>query len=217
MIRIKELRKTHRMTQTALAQKLGITQATLSGWETEKFEIDKNSLIELSNIFNTTTDYILGVTDFSEDINKRLCVEFENVEFNKPSLLHGERIVPTIPSGVLSKIKEGTYRFTHESLEQICENTGLNKNIVLDSACSPISVDKPLSDIDFALYGETKDLSEEDKQDVLDYIQYKKAQKQKRKDNVYLAAFGGAVHGPEENKTPETAREIFQEMRNEEN
>ena len=82
---------------------------------------------------------------------------------------------------------------------------------------SSSSLNEKLSGIDFALYAEAKTLSEEEKQDVLDYIQYKKAQKEKRKNNVYLAAFGGAVHGPEENKTPETAREIFQEMRNEEN
>lgn len=84
------------------------------------------------------------------------------------------------------------------------------------SVATPVLSEQPTG-IDLALYAEAKALSEEEKQDVLDYIQYKKAQKERRKDNVYLAAFGGAVHGPEENKTPETAREIFQEMRNEEN
>ncbi len=60
MLRLKELRKSHKMSQTELSQKLGVTQATLSGWENEKFEIDNNSLIKCSEIFNVSTDYLLG-------------------------------------------------------------------------------------------------------------------------------------------------------------
>lgn len=43
MLRLKHLRKSAKMTQQHLATLLGITQATLSGWENEKFEIDINS------------------------------------------------------------------------------------------------------------------------------------------------------------------------------
>lgn len=105
-------------------------------------------------------------------------------------------------------------------LETICKIADLfdtTADYVLGRTEAPPSLDKQLEGIDFVFSAETKDLSEEEKQDVLDYIQYKKAQKEKRKNNVYLAAFGGAAHAPEENKTPEAAREIFQEIRNEEN
>lgn len=40
-----------------------------------------------------------------------------------------------------------------------------------------IDPDKELQGIDFALYGETKDLTDEEKQDILSYIRFKKAQR----------------------------------------
>lgn len=41
-------------------------------------------------------------------------------------------------------------------------------------------IDRELEGIDFALYGEVKDLTNEQKQDVLDFIRFKKAQEQNR-------------------------------------
>ncbi len=42
-------------------------------------------------------------------------------------------------------------------------------------------LDQQLEGIDFALFGEVKDLTDEQKQDVLDYIRFKKAQGQQGK------------------------------------
>jgi len=41
-------------------------------------------------------------------------------------------------------------------------------------------LDKQLKEIEFALWGEVKDLTPAQKQDVLDYIQFKKLNKQKK-------------------------------------
>lgn len=41
-------------------------------------------------------------------------------------------------------------------------------------------LDKELKGIDFALYGEVKELTDGQKQDVLDFIRFKKAQEQNR-------------------------------------
>jgi transcriptional regulator with XRE-family HTH domain len=48
------------MKQAELASKLGITQAALSGWENNKFNIDNENLVRLCEIFNVTADYLLG-------------------------------------------------------------------------------------------------------------------------------------------------------------
>ena len=63
MLRIKELRKQQNITQQQLSNYLGITQATLSGWENEKFEIDNNSLMKCADYFNVSLDYLLGRTE----------------------------------------------------------------------------------------------------------------------------------------------------------
>lgn len=58
---IKGLRVEKSMTQTQLASLLFISQDTISLWERNKSLPDVKSLIQLSKIFNVTTDYILGL------------------------------------------------------------------------------------------------------------------------------------------------------------
>ena len=60
MTRIKELRLQFGITQKELAKKLNIAQNTLSTWETGKFEPDISALNKLGEIFNVSTDYLLG-------------------------------------------------------------------------------------------------------------------------------------------------------------
>ena len=104
MLRLKEIRKKNGLSQQQLAQQLGVTQATLSGWENEKYEIDNTSLLKCSDIFNVSVDELLG--------------------------------------------KDPTP-----------------------------SLDEQLKDIDFALYGEAHDLTDEEKEDIISYIKFKKSQR----------------------------------------
>lgn len=60
MNRLKDLRKSKGWNQTELAAKLGISQGALSGWETERYQIDNDSLQKLSAMFGVTIDYLLG-------------------------------------------------------------------------------------------------------------------------------------------------------------
>ena len=57
--RVRELRIQKGLTQTQLANKLNVSQGTLSLWEQGKYDIDADALKELSKIFNTTVDYII--------------------------------------------------------------------------------------------------------------------------------------------------------------
>lgn len=66
MLRLKQLRKEQKETQKQIADILGVTQATLSGWESGKYEIDNSSLVKLSRHFNVSTDYLLGNSDIKE-------------------------------------------------------------------------------------------------------------------------------------------------------
>ena len=110
MLRLKEIRKKNGLSQQQLAQQLGVTQATLSGWENEKYEIDNTSLLKCSDIFNVSVDELLG--------------------------------------------KDPTP-----------------------------SLDEQLEGIEFALYGEVQELTDAQKQDILDYARFKKAQWEKENEN----------------------------------
>ena len=61
--RIRELREDKDLKQTDLAAATGIDQRTLSNYETGKTNPDSYAIIKLSEYFNVTCDYLLGITD----------------------------------------------------------------------------------------------------------------------------------------------------------
>lgn len=61
--RIKELRLEKKLTQQALAEQLGINQASLSKIECGATTPDALLLIDLSRFFHVTTDYILLLSE----------------------------------------------------------------------------------------------------------------------------------------------------------
>lgn len=63
MNRIRELREEKHFTQTRLSIELGVSQETISAYEMGKNAPSAKSLIKLHDIFNTSTDYILGLSD----------------------------------------------------------------------------------------------------------------------------------------------------------
>lgn len=62
--KIKELRLQNKWTQTELAQKLNTTQDTISLWELGKSYPDVLSVVNICKLFNITSDYLLGLTDY---------------------------------------------------------------------------------------------------------------------------------------------------------
>lgn len=61
--RIRELRKERNMTQAQLAKLLHVDCSSVTKWETGKANPDFEKQKQLSNIFNISTDYLLGRTD----------------------------------------------------------------------------------------------------------------------------------------------------------
>lgn len=59
-LRIKQLRKEAGLTQTELGRKLGVVKQTISSWENNISEPNGDTLIQLSNILNTSPQYLLG-------------------------------------------------------------------------------------------------------------------------------------------------------------
>ena len=69
--RIRWLRTSRGMEQEELASKIGVTRKTINVYEGEKNKkgIPTDIIKEIANVFNVTTDYLLGLTDLeSTDI-----------------------------------------------------------------------------------------------------------------------------------------------------
>ena len=61
--RIKELRKEFGLSQVELAIRMEVTKQTISNWENENIQPSVDMLVGLANVFNVTTDYLLGLDD----------------------------------------------------------------------------------------------------------------------------------------------------------
>ena len=61
--RLKSLRKENGYTQEDVAKKLGLTKSAYGYYEQGKTVPDAHTLSKLANIFDVSTDYILGLTD----------------------------------------------------------------------------------------------------------------------------------------------------------
>lgn len=66
--RIRELREDNDLKQKDIAKVLGTTQQVYSRYEKGENEIPVRHLIALAGFYNTSADYILGLTD---DIRKK--------------------------------------------------------------------------------------------------------------------------------------------------
>lgn len=70
-IRIKDIREDKDLTQKALAKLLNCSQQTYSRYETGEITIDIYRLETLADFYNTSIDYILGLTDEEKPYKRR--------------------------------------------------------------------------------------------------------------------------------------------------
>ncbi len=68
--RIKDLREDNDKRQIDIAKVLDISQQYYSEYESGKRTIPINHLITLAKYYNTTIDYIVGISDEEKNINK---------------------------------------------------------------------------------------------------------------------------------------------------
>lgn len=59
--KIKFLREQKKLTQADLAKKLNITRSSVNAWEMGISVPSTQYIVELSNLFSVSTDYLLGV------------------------------------------------------------------------------------------------------------------------------------------------------------
>lgn len=63
MNHLKDARRAKRMTQTEVANFIGLSQGAYSNWERGESKIDNLSLARLAELFEVSVDYLLGKTD----------------------------------------------------------------------------------------------------------------------------------------------------------
>ncbi|MCY9664510.1 helix-turn-helix domain-containing protein [Paenibacillus alginolyticus] len=86
--RIALLREKRGLTQEELSNKIGISRAALSHYETNRREPDYETINKIANFFNVTVDYLLGRTDQPQTVLDHDVREFvEHLDLTDESIL----------------------------------------------------------------------------------------------------------------------------------
>lgn len=86
--RIKQLRTSRHMTQTSLAKKLNITRSSVNAWEMGLSIPSTTYIVELSQLFQVSTDYLLGLKtniylDASSLSEQEIHIVYELIQYFK--------------------------------------------------------------------------------------------------------------------------------------
>ena len=84
MNRLKELRQSKGIPQSDFAPMFNITQGTLSGWETGRYDISNDALVKLADFFNVSVDYLLGRPELASTNKEEYIDELTEMYNNLP-------------------------------------------------------------------------------------------------------------------------------------
>lgn len=106
--RVRELRKSHSMSQEAFASIIGTTQQAVSRMELCAYDVPADILIKIAGYFNVTTDYILGISDVKHDLGGQVRMNREMDQCYDIVLRYRN----------LNRINQKTFKIILERLEQ---------------------------------------------------------------------------------------------------
>ncbi|WP_267379338.1 helix-turn-helix domain-containing protein [Bacillus sp. GM_Baccil_2] len=89
-IRIKELRKERKWSQKELGEKVDVSESFISKVESGKKQPSREVTAKIAEIFNVTTDFLLGRSD-EEDLNEMLDVKFKSMKERLSNLPESQR------------------------------------------------------------------------------------------------------------------------------
>ena len=90
--KIKQYRKSNNIKQKELADKLGISRATLSYYENGEVEPNIYTLLKLSEIMNCSIDYLLNIDNIDNKINYSSYIDNNKKNINTPKNIYIDQL-----------------------------------------------------------------------------------------------------------------------------
>ncbi len=101
--RVKQLRKAKKQSQNDVGKALGKSRESISKYELGEREPDPNVIALLSKYFNVSSDYMLGITDHSENEAVDNSKSFSRKLSAFESYLKNENFMPYLRLAVIMK------------------------------------------------------------------------------------------------------------------
>ena len=108
---IRKLRLERNLKQSDLAQILNVKQNTISNWETERTEVDRESTLKLADFFGVTVDYLLGREKPTISNTEKV------VDFPKPKIQDEVELNDIYPIPLLGRVVAGIPIEAQEDIE----------------------------------------------------------------------------------------------------
>ena len=94
--KLRMLRAEYNLTQSDVANKLGITQQTYSKYENQTINMDSETIIKICDLYGVSSDYLLGIKETHKATKKKKTVAYKASEDE----------IKTIVKKVLSEINK---------------------------------------------------------------------------------------------------------------
>lgn len=88
--RIKELRLSKKLTQQEVADRIGITRPAYTAYESGKRQPDFDTLETLAQLYEVTTDYLLGRNKVPKWASKSEVIELDKILQSNVGMAYGE-------------------------------------------------------------------------------------------------------------------------------
>ena len=155
MFNLRLLRKEKNLTMKELGDILNVGESTVSMWETGRREPDYQTLKKLTNYFNVSTDYLLGITTIKTPYKEKPLSAIENIAKKFDNF--GKTTVNNIGNNFVNNIGKDKFADIGKYLEKFNPNSKISEIIGL--SIHDINFLKELGEI-FDKYGKNNKFSE---------------------------------------------------------
>lgn len=102
--KIRDLRKQKKLSQTELGKLVHVSQQTVTAWENNKAEPTSSAVVQLAEVFNVSTDYLLGRPEKHKEDQEELDLEqaLDNAHSfsGKPLSEHDRKVAKNVLRGL---------------------------------------------------------------------------------------------------------------------
>ena len=189
--RLRELRESKNLSQADLAKEFGKSQVAISKYENDSRQLDYEMLNKYSKFFNVSTDFLLGNGAFvcwnEINANRKAFLEYAGVPTDKLQLLWGinSKNVNTISLHDFIQFIDATIKdvtLTADGDFEVELKEGFQEQKEKPDLPQKDEPEITFDDFTYAFLDESKELTEENKQKLLEMAKFFKQQQDKEKN-----------------------------------